>query len=129
MQTDATCHSLLCNYYYSIRDIHLECLDLPRHENTGSLQLRTQRRRSTAQLMSAFVFSTRIVQLIFYLNPKFQASRHRLWLYSPVCVGPGRKPRRPVFLTTKPRSCAQFAPGCKFAPRVQICNPGVFLAM
>ena len=30
-------------------------------------------------------------------NPKFQAYSHLLWLYSPVCVGPGRKPRRPVF--------------------------------
>ena len=30
-------------------------------------------------------------------NPKFQASSHLLWLYSPVCVGPGRKPRRQVF--------------------------------
>ena len=28
---------------------------------------------------------------------KFQASSHLVWLYSPVCVGPGWKPRRPVF--------------------------------
>ena len=28
---------------------------------------------------------------------KFQASGHILGLYSPVCVGPGQKPRRPVF--------------------------------
>ena len=34
---------------------------------------------------------------LYYLNPKFQASSHLLWLYSPVCVRPGRKPRRPVF--------------------------------
>ena len=34
---------------------------------------------------------------VFYLNPKFQASRHLLWPSSPVCVGPGRKPLRPVF--------------------------------
>ena len=27
-----------------------------------------------------------------YLNPKFQASSHLVWLYSLVCVGPGRKP-------------------------------------
>ena len=33
----------------------------------------------------------------YYLNPKFQASSHLLWLYRPVCVGPSRKPRRPVF--------------------------------
>ena len=26
-------------------------------------------------------------------NPKFQASSHILWLYSPVCVGPGRSPK------------------------------------
>ena len=51
----------------------------------------------TAKLISAFVFATWIVQFLFYLNPKFQASGYLLWLYSPVCVGPGRKPRRPVF--------------------------------
>ena len=46
----------------------------------------------TAKLISAFVFATQIVQSLYFLNPKFQASRHLLWLYSPVCVGPGRKP-------------------------------------
>ena len=51
----------------------------------------------TAKLVSAFVFATRIVQSIYFLNTKFQASSHLLWLYSPVSVGPGRKPRRPVF--------------------------------
>ena len=63
--------------------------------------MRKQRRRSafavTAKLISAFVFATQIVQSLYYLNPKFQASSHLLWLYRPVCVGPGRKPRRPVF--------------------------------
>ena len=51
----------------------------------------------TAKLISAFVFATRIVRSLFYLNPKFQASSHLLWLYSPVCVRPGRKPRKLVF--------------------------------
>ena len=51
----------------------------------------------SAKLISALVFATRIVQSIYLLNPKFQCSSHLLWLYSPVCVGPGRKPRRPVF--------------------------------
>ena len=51
----------------------------------------------TAKLISAFVFATRIVQSLYFLNTKFNASRHFLWLYSLVCVGPGRKPRRPVF--------------------------------
>ena len=34
---------------------------------------------------------------LYYLNPKFQASSHLLPLCSLVCVGPGRKPRSPVF--------------------------------
>ena len=51
----------------------------------------------TAQLNSAFVFAIRTVQSLFYLNPKFQASSHLLWLYSSVCVGPSRKTRKPVF--------------------------------
>ena len=42
----------------------------------------------TVHLISAFVFATRIVPTLFYLNPKGQAFRHLLWLYSPVYVGP-----------------------------------------
>ena len=38
----------------------------------------------TAKLISAFVFATRIVQFLFYLNPKFQASSSFL------CAGTGR---------------------------------------
>ena len=59
-------------------------------ENKDADQLR-------GYVISAFVFATGIVQSLFYLNPKFQASSHLLQLYSPVCVRPGRKPRRPVF--------------------------------
>ena len=44
------------------------------------------------QLISSIVFATQIVQFLFFLNPKFQASSCLLWLYSPVCVGPVRKP-------------------------------------
>ena len=51
----------------------------------------------SAKLISAFVFATRIVQSLYFLNPKFQASSHLLRLNSPVCVGAGRNPRRPVF--------------------------------
>ena len=32
----------------------------------------------TAKLISAFVFATPIVQSLFFLNPKFHASRHLL---------------------------------------------------
>ena len=31
-------------------------------------------------------------QFLYFLNPKFPASNHLLWLYSPVCVRPGRNP-------------------------------------
>ena len=51
----------------------------------------------TVKLISAFVFAIRIVQSFYFLNPKSHASSHLLWLYSPACVGPGRKPQRPVF--------------------------------
>ena len=61
----------------------------PRHEKTSFFR--------QAKLISAFVFATYIVQSLYFLNPKFQASSYLLWLYSPVCVRPGRKPRRPVF--------------------------------
>ena len=57
------------------------CLD----ENKGADQL-------TAKLISAFVFATRIVQFLFYLNPKFPASTSFQCLYRSVCVGPVRKP-------------------------------------
>ena len=46
----------------------------------------------TTKLISAFVFATWIVQFLFYLNPKFQASSSFLCLYRPVCVGPFLKP-------------------------------------
>ena len=57
-------------------------------ENKGADQL-----RGNAKLISAFVFATRIVQFLFYVNPKFQASRSFLCLYRLVCVGPVRKPQ------------------------------------
>ena len=59
----------------------------------------------TAQLISAFVFAAKIVQSLYFLNPKFQASNYLLWLYSPVCVGPGRKPERQVFWGHGPFDC------------------------
>ena len=56
-------------------------------ENKDADQLRGNREAD-----HAFVFAIRIVQPLYYINPKFQASSHLLWLYSPVCVGAGREP-------------------------------------
>ena len=54
--------------------------------------------RGSAKLISAFVFATQIVQSLYFLNTKFQASSHLVWSCSLVCVGPGQNPRKPVFL-------------------------------
>ena len=64
-------------------------------ENQQSVYAKTKAQISfavTAKLISAFVFATRIVQFLFYLNPKFQASSSFLCFYRSVCVGPVRKP-------------------------------------
>ena len=64
-------------------------------ENQQSAKAKTKAQISfavTAKLISAFVFATQIVQFLFYLNPKFQASSSFLCLYRPVCVRPVRKP-------------------------------------
>ena len=45
--------------------------------------------RSNREADQPFVFATRIVQSLYFLNTKFQASSNPMWLYSPVCVGPG----------------------------------------
>ena len=58
-------------------------------ENKDADQLRGNRE---ADHGSAFVFALRIVQFLLYLTPKFQASSLLLCFYSPVCVGPVRKP-------------------------------------
>ena len=65
----------------------------PRPEKTGFCICKNK----TAKLISAFVSVIRIVNSLYYLHPKFQATSDLLWLYRPACVGPGRKPRRPVF--------------------------------
>ena len=61
-------------------------------ENKDANQLRGNR-EADQRLCFRYIDST---NPRFYLNMKFQASSHLQWLYSPVCVGPGPKPRRPV---------------------------------
>ena len=64
-------------------------------ENQQSAYAKTKTQISfavTAKLIIVFVFAIRIVQLLYFLNPKFQASSQLLCLYSSVCVEPVRKP-------------------------------------
>ena len=68
----------------------------------------------TAQLISTFVFVTRIIRFVFYLNPKFQASILLLWLYSLVCVRPGRKPLSLLFFLTGADSKAKVSSSTRF---------------
>ena len=51
----------------------------PPHGKTNNLHMRKH------------VFATRIVQFLYFSNPKFQSSSHLLCLYRPVCVRPGLK--------------------------------------
>ena len=62
-------------------------------ENKDTDQLRGNREAVLQRLCFRYTDSTNL----YYLNQKFQASSRLLSLYSPVCVGPVRKPRRPVF--------------------------------
>ena len=62
----------------------------PRHEKIGFLPGQKQRHRSASH--------ARIVQHLLYFYPTFEDSSSFLWLYRLVCVRPGQKPRRPVFL-------------------------------
>ena len=59
--------------------------------------------KTNTQIISCAVTDQRLcfryiaLQSLYFLNTKFQASSHRLWLFSPVCVEPGLKPRRQIF--------------------------------
>ena len=61
----------------------------------------------TAQLISIFDFATRIVQFLFFLNPKFQASSLLLCLYRSVCVKTWLGSLKTSFLTLR-LICVQF---------------------
>ena len=59
-----------------------QCSDIlvtykPRHEAYAKTKAQISF-AVTAKLISAFVFATRIVQFLFFLNPKFRASSHLL---------------------------------------------------
>ena len=54
-------------------------------ENKGADQL-----HSNCEADQCLFFATRIVQFLYFLNPKFPASNKLLRLYSPVCVGPAK---------------------------------------
>ena len=91
MKVKELAEMMSCKYYPLIE---------PRQEKTRLLHYAKSKAQIscavTAQLISAFVFATWIVQFHLYLFPKFQASS-LLCLYRPLCVRPGRKPRRLVF--------------------------------
>ena len=61
-------------------------------ENKGADQLCGNR---TTDQRLCFHYTDSVIPLLPI--SEFQASSHLLWQYSPVCVGPGRKPRTPVF--------------------------------
>ena len=72
--------------------------NLSRRTRKPTIRICENKGAITAQLISAFVFATPLVQP-FYFNRKPPASSHFLCLYSSVCVGPVRKPHS--FLLTR----------------------------
>ena len=89
---------MYCLSYLKKKNLYMSCvMRKPTFficENKGADQLRGFSFAVTAKLIGDFVFATRILQSLYFLNPKFQASSHFLWLCGLVCVGPGRKPER-----------------------------------
>ena len=75
----------------------------PHHEKTGFFAYAKTKAQIScaliAQLISVFVFATWIVQSLYFLNPKFQASSHLLYLFSPLCVRTGGKPKTGFLVT------------------------------
>ena len=80
-------HARFLYYYYM--SLFMRKPDFCICENKNADQLRGNRKAD-----QRLCFPTRTVQSLYLLNPKFQASSYLLWLYSPVCVGTGRKPER-----------------------------------
>ena len=66
--------------------------DLCIFENKDADQLRGNRE---ADQRLCFCYTDSTIPLL--PKSEISSSSHLLWLYSPVCVGPGRKPGRPVF--------------------------------
>ena len=75
-----------CKIYILYPEVTIE--SEPRHQKTSFLHMRKRGRRSARLL----------IRPLYFLNPKFQASSHLLWLNSPVYVEPGRIPG---FLVTR----------------------------
>ena len=64
-------------HIYCSAELHIIAYEPPRGKKQQSAYAKTKTQISfavTAKLISAFVFATRIVQFLFYLTSKFQAS-------------------------------------------------------
>ena len=68
-------------------------------ENTGVDQPRRGDRAADPRLCFRFIVRL-LAHCIYFINPKLKGSSHLLWLYSPVCVGPGLTTNT-GFLTTR----------------------------
>ena len=64
----------------------------PCHEKTNVLHMRKQGRKSASRQRLCFCYIDSTIRLLS--KSEISSSSHLLWLYSLVCVGPGRKPER-----------------------------------
>ena len=69
----------------------------PRREKTGFLHMRKQRRRGNRKADQRLCFHYTDSKIPLLSKSEISSFNHLLWLYSLVCIGPGRKHQRPVF--------------------------------
>ena len=68
----------------------LKAGDLARREDNRVKGVKIGKTRQDRGISHVYL----ILQSLYFLNLKFQASSHLLWLYCPVCVRPGQKPKK-----------------------------------
>ena len=81
-------------------------------ENQQSEYAKTKTQISFAvivKLISAFVFATWIVQSLYFLNTKFQASSHLQWMHRLACVRPGSNSTSLVFSCCGSNCCSSYS--------------------
>lgn len=84
-------------YLFLWRFLNLGKIDEHQNLHTILSLTRYATNKGADQLHSAFVFTTQILQSLYFLYTKIRASIHLLWLCSSVCVKPGRRPHWQVF--------------------------------
>ena len=90
--TISHCHFQRCWYMYLSYLLYMSCVI-----RKPAFCICENKCAVTAQLTSAVCFRYIDSKIPLLPKSKIQASSHLVCLHSPICVGPGRKPRRQIF--------------------------------